>query len=113
MNTKDQIVLALSTLVGVAAFVAIATAQVPNSIAAPGETVVLKVQAEGAQVYECKANPDAKLGWQFREPIATLIVDGNTVGRHFRHNGAGEMLVFSAADFEDFRQPRPDMPPEM
>jgi predicted amidohydrolase YtcJ len=28
---------------------------------------------------------------------------------YFRHNGAGEMLVFSAADFEDFRQPRPDM----
>jgi len=32
---------------------------------------------------------------------------------YFRHNGAGEMLVFAAADFEDFRQPRPDMPPEM
>lgn len=32
---------------------------------------------------------------------------------YFRHNGAGEMLVFSAADFEDFRQPRPDLPPEM
>ncbi|WP_398475715.1 amidohydrolase [Tardiphaga sp.] len=32
---------------------------------------------------------------------------------YFRHNGAGEMLVFSAADFEDFRQPRPDMEPEM
>lgn len=32
---------------------------------------------------------------------------------YFRHNGAGEMLVFSAVDFEDFRQPRPDMPPEM
>ncbi|QIG99304.1 amidohydrolase [Bradyrhizobium sp. 6(2017)] len=32
---------------------------------------------------------------------------------YFRHNGAGEMLVFSAADFEDFRIPRPDMPPEM
>jgi predicted amidohydrolase YtcJ len=32
---------------------------------------------------------------------------------YFRHNGAGEMLVFSAADFEDFRQPRPDMPAEM
>jgi predicted amidohydrolase YtcJ len=32
---------------------------------------------------------------------------------YFRHNGAGETLVFSAADFEDFRQPRPDMPPEM
>lgn len=32
---------------------------------------------------------------------------------YFRHNGAGEMLVFSAADFEDFRQPRPDLPSEM
>lgn len=32
---------------------------------------------------------------------------------YFRHNGAGEMLVFSAADFEDFRQPRPDMPLSM
>jgi predicted amidohydrolase YtcJ len=25
------------------------------------------------------------------------------------HNGAGEMLVFSAADFEDFREPRPEL----
>ncbi|WP_313296967.1 amidohydrolase [Diaphorobacter sp.] len=32
---------------------------------------------------------------------------------YFRHNGAGEMLVYSAADFEDFRQPRPDMPASM
>jgi predicted amidohydrolase YtcJ len=32
---------------------------------------------------------------------------------YFRHNGGGEMLVYSAADFEDFRQPRPDMPAEM
>jgi len=31
----------------------------------------------------------------------------------YRHNGAGEMLVFSAADFEDFRQPRPEMPANM
>lgn len=31
----------------------------------------------------------------------------------FRHNGAGEMLVFSAADFEDFRQPRPELPAQM
>ena len=27
-----------------------------------------------------------------------------------RHNGAGEMLVFSAADFELFSQPRPELP---
>ncbi len=31
----------------------------------------------------------------------------------YRVNGAGEMLVFSAADFEDFLQPRPDMAPVM
>jgi predicted amidohydrolase YtcJ len=30
-----------------------------------------------------------------------------------RHNGAGEMLVFSAADYEDFRQPRPELPSGM
>ncbi|MFJ2381979.1 amidohydrolase [Pseudomonas protegens] len=30
-----------------------------------------------------------------------------------RHNGAGEMLVFSAADFEDFLEPRPDLPQSM
>jgi predicted amidohydrolase YtcJ len=31
----------------------------------------------------------------------------------YRLNGAGEMLVFSAADFEDFLQPRPEMPSQM
>jgi len=31
----------------------------------------------------------------------------------YRMNGAGEMLVYSAADFEDFLEPRPDMPPAM
>jgi predicted amidohydrolase YtcJ len=31
----------------------------------------------------------------------------------FRFNGAGEMLVFSAADFEDFLEPRPELPPSL
>jgi predicted amidohydrolase YtcJ len=31
----------------------------------------------------------------------------------YRMNGAGEMLVFSAADFEDFLEPRPDLMPIM
>jgi predicted amidohydrolase YtcJ len=45
---------------------------------------------------------DDFLGW----------TEGTTFGQgddFYRLNGAGEMLVFSAADFEDFRQPRPDM----
>ncbi|MDC0720364.1 amidohydrolase [Nannocystis bainbridge] len=32
---------------------------------------------------------------------------------YYRLNGAGEMLVYSAADFEDFLEPRPDLPPHM
>lgn len=40
----------------------------------------------------------------------TIYQQGNDF---YRHNGAGEMLVFSAADFEDFLQPRPDLPPVM
>lgn len=31
----------------------------------------------------------------------------------YKLNGAGEMLVFSAADFEDFREPRPELPASM
>jgi predicted amidohydrolase YtcJ len=31
----------------------------------------------------------------------------------YKMNGAGEMLVFSAADFEDFLEPRPDLMPAM
>jgi predicted amidohydrolase YtcJ len=31
----------------------------------------------------------------------------------YRMNGAGELLVFSADDFEDFLEPRPDLPKEM
>jgi predicted amidohydrolase YtcJ len=31
----------------------------------------------------------------------------------FRMNGAGEMLVFSGADFEDFLEPRPNLAPDM
>src|SRR3954471_15746997 len=32
---------------------------------------------------------------------------------YYRMNGAGEMLVFSAADFEDFLEPRPDLLPTL
>jgi predicted amidohydrolase YtcJ len=32
---------------------------------------------------------------------------------YLRMNGAGEMLVFSAADFEDFLEPRPDLVPSL
>ncbi len=49
---------------------------------------------------------------QEKEDFARLIkMTGPGQGDDsFRCNGAGEMLVFSAADFEDFLEPRPDLP---
>ena len=62
---------------------ATASAEIPDQIAT-AETLVATIHAQGAQVYECKADAaTGRLEWQFREPIASLFVDGKTVGRHF------------------------------
>jgi hypothetical protein len=58
-------------------------AELPDAIAVKGETLVVTTQAVGAQVYECKADAAGKLSWQFREPIASLVISGRTVGRHY------------------------------
>jgi hypothetical protein len=78
-------VLSSSLLLLLGSLVSVRAAETPlrDAIAAPGETTVLSVHAEGAQVYECKMGGDGKLAWAFREPIATLLVDGKTVGRHY------------------------------
>jgi Protein of unknown function (DUF3455) len=57
--------------------------ELPEAIRAPGETALLTVHAEGAQIYECAKGADGALAWAFREPIATLLLDGKTVGRHY------------------------------
>jgi hypothetical protein len=74
---------AFSALLLATSLASAAATEIPGAIAAPGEAIVLTVHAEGAQVYECKAGTDGKLGWLFREPIATLMADGKTVGRHY------------------------------
>jgi hypothetical protein len=56
-------------------------AELPAIPAAPGEARIF--HAEGAQIYQCKPDPDGRLAWQMREPIATLLLEGKTVGRHF------------------------------
>src|SRR5262249_55468174 len=58
-------------------------AELPDAIQTKGETPVVTLHAEGAQVYECKAGSGGKLTWAFREPIAPLFADGKTVGRHY------------------------------
>jgi hypothetical protein len=55
----------------------------PAEIAAPGEKTVITLHAQGAQLYECAATKDGKFAWSFREPIATLLLNGKTVGRHY------------------------------
>src|SRR5262245_45539580 len=80
MNLSSPAAFALAVLI---LSLPAASAQVPEAIAAPGETLVATIHAEGAQIYECKADAAGKLAWQFREPIATLLVDGKTVGRHY------------------------------
>ena len=82
MSSIRNTVSVLLLLSGSAASVAAET-PVPAALAAPGEAVVLTAHAEGAQVYECKAGADGKPMWSFREPIATLLVDGKTIGRHY------------------------------
>jgi len=64
-------------------------AQMPLAIAESNGTPIATLHALGAQVYECKLDSGKSqsevraLTWQFREPIATLIVDGKSIGRHF------------------------------
>ena len=68
-------------------------AQIPPAIATVGEATVVTLHAEGVQVYECKTGSDKtgsdktgsdhKLVWTLREPIATLLLAGKTVGRHY------------------------------
>jgi hypothetical protein len=82
MTKSFASILALAAI-NVALPLTVASAQTPEQIAAPGETVVARLHAEGAQVYECKANPSGQLAWQFREPVATLLDGGKTVGRHY------------------------------
>jgi hypothetical protein len=81
MPTKPYVIAAFTGAAAV--WPLAASAEVPEAIAAKGETVVLQVHAEGAQIYECKADASGKLAWQFREPIASLFNEGKTVGRHY------------------------------
>ena len=78
-----------------------AYAQTPAAIAAADASIVATFHAEGAQIYECKSGADGKLAWAFREPIAALILDGRTVGRHYAgptwENADGSAVVGKVA----------------
>jgi Protein of unknown function (DUF3455) len=83
MPVSRTAAVALLLLSGSGLSAAAAETALPAAIAAPGEATVVSLHAEGAQLYECKAGADGKLAWAFREPIAALMEDGKTVGRHY------------------------------
>jgi hypothetical protein len=100
-------VIVLGVISGAAVLTAIAggvAAQTPSAIAAPAEATVVSLHAEGVQVYECRAVNDHKLVWTAREPVATLLLDKQTVGRlyagprweHIDGSTAGGKVVASA-----------------
>lgn len=67
----------------VVASAAAAQPSLPAGIAAQGEPVIGTLHGVGAQIYECKADGAGKLAWSFREPVATLVMGGKTVGHHY------------------------------
>jgi Protein of unknown function (DUF3455) len=74
--------------------------QLPAAIAVPDQAPIVTLHAEGAQIYECKETA-GKLAWSFREPIAALMQDGRTVGRHYAgptwENADGSAVVGKVA----------------
>jgi hypothetical protein len=97
MNTRGIGRLLAGSAIATTVLLSAASAQIPETIAAPGETAVATMHAEGAQIYECKADAGGRLTWQFREPVATLFLDGKTVGRHYAgptwEHGDGSAVV--------------------
>lgn len=55
----------------------------PAAFDVTDRAAILVVHATGAQIYECKVDASGAANWVFREPIATLVQDGGTIGHHY------------------------------
>lgn len=83
LSLAPRVISAMIAAASILTFVPARADDTQATVAAPIGTVVKTVHAVGAQIYECKTDGHSGLAWTFREPIATLIADGKTVGRHF------------------------------
>jgi hypothetical protein len=79
--TRLTFVLAL--MGSVAAAQAEGIENLPATIPIKTGVPLAQLQAAGAQIYVCAKNTAGALNWRFREPVATLLEEGKTVGRHF------------------------------
>ena len=78
--TKLALVLALmGSLAGAAQ--AEGVDNLPAAITVKAGVPVAQLQAAGAQIYICAKNAAGALNWTFREPVAALLEEGQTVGR--------------------------------
>jgi hypothetical protein len=59
-----------------------ASVTAPAAFNVADRAVLLVVYGAGDQIYECKADAGGATSWVFREPVATLIRDGKTIGQH-------------------------------
>ncbi len=77
--------------------------------------IIEKLHADGELTLRIAYNLFTQKGGQELEDFTrwTGMVQAGQGDDLYRVNGAGEMLVFSAADFEDFREPRPELPQGM
>ena len=78
-----RLVFALALMGPLAAAQAEGVENLPATIAVKAGVPVAQLQAAGAQIYICAKNAAGALNWTFREPVASLMDKGKTVGRHF------------------------------
>ncbi len=62
---------------------AIELRDIPAPVTVPNGKVLATVVATGTQNYECVKTPKGALAWSFREPVATMAMDGKPAGKHF------------------------------
>lgn len=72
----------------------------------PGETLVLKAQASGVQIYTCVAGENGERSWTLKAPEADLEDgQGNVIGSHFggptwKHRDGSEIMAKPVARVE-------------
>jgi hypothetical protein len=84
---QDVKLMTVALLLGLAAEPAAAmqpTVVAPPAFGVGAQTPLMVAYGVGAQIYECAPDASGRTAWTFREPVATLISDGKTVGRHYR-----------------------------
>jgi hypothetical protein len=60
-----------------------APATAPAVFDVADRVAILVARAVGARIYECKVGETAATNWVLREPVATLIAGGGTIGHHY------------------------------